>query len=103
MCAAVDEALPVRDAWAAKTLPEKLSAVLDEAGAPAPAGVSLSEFTCYGAHSFSGTSDAQVDEQIAVLKKNNPDAYVLEAPPPAAKVRTFWVMFKRVPVLAAER
>ena len=74
---------------------------MSEAGAVLPDGVSLSDFRFYGAHSYHGLSDAEVEKQVADIARNNPEACIFEAPAPAGEVRTFWVLFKGEPVLTA--
>jgi len=100
---AVGEVQPAPKAWADRTLPEKLEAVLDEAGAQAPAGVSLSEFQCYAAYGFLDADDVLVEAEMALVRKENPDAVVFEAKTSRVGVRTFWVVFKREPVFGVGR
>jgi len=95
---AVGDALPVPKAWADKTLVEKLEDVLAEAGAPAPAGTSLSDFQFYQSVCASGVTDDLIEHYLALVRKLNPGVIILETAPPAVGVRTFWVMFKGQPV-----
>ncbi len=80
-----------KEAWDALRLDEKLQAILSEAGAQAPEGVSLTEFTSYGLMAFHDVPPDTVSKIVAGLSSGNPEALLVESTAPTDPVRQFMV------------